>query len=270
MNRTTCDDDGGQVRWNASDYHQHASAQTGWGRDVHERLGLRGDERLVDLGCGDGRLTAELAARVPRGRILGIDADPEMIAFARAHHGGDSVEFVLGDARSFSLGRRADLIVSTACLHWVEDQTAVLACCRAHLDPGGRVFFQMGGRGNCAELVTAARAVADRPRWARWLLPFSHPWHFHGPEVFRELLPRCGFRAVRAELVAKDMVHDGPGALGAWLRTTWMPVLSRVPEPLRAELGEAIVAEHLARRPPDAQGRTHADMVRLEVEAVAL
>jgi trans-aconitate methyltransferase len=257
------------VRWNAADYHQSASAQTGWGREVHARLALRGDETILDLGCGDGRLSAELADRVPRGAVVGVDADPDMIAFARAHHARENLAFVQGDARSFAVARRADLVVSTATLHWVAEQEAVLRRCRAHLAPGGRLLFQMGGRGNCAELIAAARLVACDPRWSRWLSSFTSPWHFHGPEEYLRWLERTGFRPERVALVEKDMVHDGPAAMTAWLRTTWMPVLGRVPEALRPALAEAIVEQHLVLRPRDAAGRTHAAMVRLEVEAVA-
>ncbi len=260
----------GGVRWDASAYHRSASAQTGWGREVHQRLALRGDERVIDLGCGDGRLTAELAGRVPRGRVTGVDADPDMIRFARAHHAGPNLDYLQADARRFSIDDGGDLIVSTACLHWIDDQAAVLRRCRAHLQPGGRIHFQLGGRGNCAGILAAAEAVAAEPRWAPHLLPFSTPWHFRGPEDYLDLLPRCGFRARRAELLPRDMAHDGPEGLRAWMRTTWMPVLARVPEPLRPELLEAIAGRYLAQRPPDARGRTHVDVVRLEVEAEAM
>ncbi len=258
------------VRWDADAYHRSASAQTGWGREVHDRLALRGDEQVIDLGCGDGRLTAELAARLPRGRVTGIDADPDMIAFARRHHACENVDYLIGDARRFALGRRADAIVSTACLHWVDDHRAVLGCCRRHLEPGGRIHFQMGGRGNCAGFLAAAGSLAAEPGWAPYLLPFSPPWHFPGPEAYLPLLPACGVRVVRAGLLPRDMAHDGPAGLRAWMRTTWMPVLARVPEELRGELIAAVVERYLARRPPDAQGRTHVDMVRFEVEAMAI
>jgi trans-aconitate methyltransferase len=237
---------------------------------MHDRLGLRGDEQVIDLGCGDGRLTAELAARLPRGSVTGLDADPDMIRFARERHARENVSYRLADARRFALGRQVDLVVSTATLHWVEDQAAVLRCCRAHLGPGGRIHFQMGGRGNCAGIVAMAEAVARESRWADHLQPFSSPWHFQDPEQYRALLSGCGFRPLRAELLPRDMVHDQPDGLRAWLRTTWMPILARVPEPLRADLLEAIAARYLAQRPPDARGRTHVDMVRLEVEAVAV
>jgi hypothetical protein len=128
----------------------------------------------------------------------------------------------------------------------------------------------MGGRGNCREILEAAAEVAARRRWERWLFPFTHPWRFLGPEEYLEWLPRCGFRPERVALVPKDMVHSGRSELTAWLRTTWMPVLARVPEPLRCELAQEIVSVHLRARAPDADGATHLAMVRLEVEATAL
>jgi uncharacterized OsmC-like protein len=85
------------VRWNAADYHANASAQSAWGREVHGALALRPGDILIDLGCGDGRLTAELADRVPAGRVCGLDADPDMTAFARRAHARPNLRFAEGD-----------------------------------------------------------------------------------------------------------------------------------------------------------------------------
>ncbi len=262
--------EGGAVRWDPGDYHAQASAQTGWGREVHARLQLRGDETLFDLGCGDGRLTAELAARVPAGRVVGFDADGEMIAFARRAYPLPHVEFLQADVRTFSHARRADWIVSTACLHWVAEHEQVLRRCRAHLEPGGRILFQMGGAGNCGEFMAAAEATAAAPAWKPCFAAYTTPWRYCSPENYRAWAPRNGFRLIRAELVPKDMVHDGPEGLAGWMRTTWMPVLARVPAERRAEFIRAVVDRYLRIRPLDERGRTHVPMVRLEVEAVAV
>jgi trans-aconitate methyltransferase/uncharacterized OsmC-like protein len=256
------------ARWDAADYHAHASAQIAWGRELHARLALQESETVFDLGCGDGRLTAELAERVPTGRVYGLDADPDMIAFARRTSTRDNLVFVEGDVRTFSFTERASRIISTACLHWIEDHEAVLRRCREHLEPGGRILFQMGGRGNCAGILAAA-AEAAGPHWSAHLEPYATPWHFYGPEEYEAWLPRSGFRLVRAELYPKDMIHEGAEALGAWIRTTWMPILGRLPEACRADFIAAVVAHYLRTHPLDAQGRTHVAMMRLEVEAEA-
>ncbi len=260
---------GTAVRWDAADYHRHASAQVAWGRELHARLALEGSETVFDLGCGDGRLTAELAGRVPIGKVIGLDAGPDMIAFARRSSARDNVLFVEGDIRTFSFTERAGRIISTACLHWVPEHEVVLRRCREHLAPGGRILFQMGGRGNCAGILAAGAEVAAEPRWSAHLDPFATPWHFYGPEEYEAWLPRSGLRLLRAEMHPKDMIHEGAEALGGWIRTTWMPILGRLPEAHRVDFIAAVVAHYLRTHPPDAQGRTHVAMMRLEVEAEA-
>jgi trans-aconitate 2-methyltransferase len=258
------------VNWNPADYHASASAQTEWGRNVHRQLELHGSEVIFDLGCGDGRLTTELAERVPHGRVIGFDADPEMIAFAHGMYARENIEFIQSDIRTFSHSLTADIIVSTACLHWIREPERVLQQCRRHLTPGGRIVFQMGGRGNCAELLVAFAAVAREPSWNGFLADYTIPWLFAGPEEYQAFLLPNGFRPIRTELLAKEMTHGSPAELGAWLRTSWMPLLERVPKERRAALTEAVVARHLQARPCDELGRTHVNMVRLEVEAVAV
>ncbi len=258
------------VGWNAADYNANASAQSTWGREVHARLALRPGETVFDLGCGDGRLTADLADRVPAGLVVGLDADADMIGFARRTYGRSNLVFAEGDVRTFSFRQRADLVVSTASLHWVADHEAVLRRCRAHLDPGGRISFQMGGRGNCEEILSAAAEVAAAdPRWSAHLEPFPVPWSFYGPEHYERWLARTGFRLLRAELCPKDMIHDGPEALGGWIRTTWLPILGKLPERDRAAFIGAVVGRYLRAHPPDGQGRTHVAIMRLDVEAEA-
>jgi trans-aconitate 2-methyltransferase len=259
-----------RVSWNAADYHAHACAQSAWGRELHARIALRPDEVVFDLGCGDGRLTAELADRLPAGRVYGLDADGDMIAFARRTHARDNVVFVEGDVRMFSFADRASLIVSSACLHWVAEHELVLRRCRDHLEPGGRILFQMGGRGNCGEILAAAAAVAAEPAWSPYLEPFTAPWSFYGPEDYQAWLPRSGFRSVRAELRPKDMIHEGREAVVGWIRTTWMPVLDRLPEAARADFIAQVVTRYQRDHPADARGRTHVAAVRLEIEAEAV
>jgi trans-aconitate methyltransferase len=257
------------VQWNAAEYHAHSSAQTEWGRQVHAKLGLRGTERIIDLGCGDGRLSAELAAQVPDGRVRGLDADPSMIAFAHRAFVRPNLSFTQGDVRRFSLPGPADLIVSTAALHWVSEHEEVLRRCREHLAPGGRIFFQMGGRGCVEGLLEVARELVREPAWSGFFDRFVSPWSFYGPEQYQRWLPQNGFRIVRTELIPKDMTHAGADGMAGWMRTTWMPVLARVPEDRREALVAELVGRYLARHPVDTDGRTHVPMVRLEVEAVA-
>ncbi|HJW76701.1 MAG TPA: methyltransferase domain-containing protein [Thermoleophilia bacterium] len=167
--------------WDPHDYERHSAAQEDWARRCLARLRLGGAERILDIGCGDGRITAELAAMVPHGRVVGIDSSPEMIAHASARHGGPAhagLSFAIGDATSLSYSSHFDVVVSFNCLHWVGDQRAVLAGITRALAPGGRTFLHFGGRGNVAGLRMVIEGVTTGESWRALPAGFGFPWCF--------------------------------------------------------------------------------------------
>lgn len=257
--------------WNAADYHQHSGEQQRWARELFAKLNLRGDEQVLDIGCGDGKVTAELAVLVPDGHVTGIDSSEQMIAFARAafpeaRH--PNLRFRPADARRLDFESRFDVVFSNACLHWVYDHRPVLAGIHRSLRPGGRILLQMGGRGNAAEILALAEEARTLPRWREWFAGFDFRYGFHGSEEYTVWLAEAGLQPCRVELLRKDMVHAGAAGLAGWVRTTWLPYTERVPETLRAAFIEEIVRRYVAAHPPDSTGGVHLDMVRLEVEAV--
>jgi trans-aconitate methyltransferase len=112
------------------------------------RLDLRGDEHILDVGCGDGKITAELARAVPRGSATGLDASAAMIAYAREKF--PALEFHVMDARRLQFPRQFDLVFSNAALHWVDDHAAFLRGAAAVLQPGGRLIVSCGGKGTAS------------------------------------------------------------------------------------------------------------------------
>jgi len=258
-----------KVDWNPTAYAGNSTAQEGWGEELHGKLRLRGDETIVDIGCGDGRLTARLARRVPRGRVLGIDASETMVQHARATWGQvPALEFRRADASSFRLEFQADVLVSNAVLHWVADLRPVFQACREALKSDGRILFQMGGVGNVSRLEDAAERVLARDPWREWF-PAGMPrvWTMHSPEEAVRDLQAAGLAPLRAELLERDMVHADPVAMLGWMRSTWFSAVAPAPEAQREELLAQIRDAYLEECPPDAGGRTHVRMVRLEVEA---
>ncbi len=261
------------VKWNPDDYARHSSGQLAWARGLIGRLRLGGDEAVLDVGCGDGKVTAELAAAVPRGYVLGVDSSPEAIAYARERYPDSrfpNLEFRVMDARHLTSDRRFDLVFSNATLHWVDDHPAFLAGCAGLLKPGGRLSISCGGAGNGAEVFAAAERVIEAPAWRSHFGGFGFPYHFYSSERYRRWLPAAGLATERLELVERDMVHDGAAGLAGWIRTTWMPYTERVPEARREGFVEALVGAYLTDHPADSAGQVHVQMVRLEVEAVKL
>lgn len=259
------------IDWNPEAYVGSSAAQESWGEELHGKLNLRGDENIVDIGCGDGRLTAQLAKRVPHGKVVGLDASRAMVEHARSTWGSlPGLEFRLADARSFRVDFPVDVLVSNAVLHWIHDLDPVFAACHRALKPGGRILFQMGGVGNTARLVDTAKELQDRDRWREYF-PAGMPrvWTMHSPEEALQGMASVGLVPVRAQLIHRDMVHANPKDFLAWMRSTWFSVIEPVPATLREQLLTEIRDAYLVDCPIDAQGRTHVSMVRLEVEALA-
>jgi len=266
--------------WDPQDYERHSAAQERWARDCVARLRLRGGERILDIGCGDGRVSAAIAAAVPSGSVLGLDSSPEMVAHARKAHtlappaGGDSrgvvdapdLSFAVADAAALDFVERFDLIVSFNCLHWVQDQAAVLAGISRALVPGGRFFLHFAGRGNVAGMRAVVEEVCARPEWRAAFAGFGFPYCFPDADDFRRLVEGAGLAPERVELLEKPMEHDGVSALAGWVRTTWLPYLDRLPEARRAAFTAQVVAAYAATHPADEHGRITVDAVRLEAE----
>jgi len=257
------------VAWNPEDYERHSSQQQQWARELIAKLRLNGDEIVLDIGSGDGKVTAEIAALVPTGRVLGIDLSPDMVGRANEVHPPrhPNLRFEVGDASHLEFDGEFTVVFSNATLHWVRDQRPVLAGIARSLREDGRVLLQMGGRGNAAEVVAVMDEVIALPRWRDHFVGFTFPYGFYGPEEYRPWLAETSLQPVRVELVPKDMVHAGREGLAGWLRTTWMPYLQRVPEESRGELLEAVLDGYLAGHPLDDDGGAHVKMMRLKVEA---
>jgi trans-aconitate methyltransferase len=260
-----------QQNWDAEDYARNSSAQLEWATELMTKLALKGDEAILDIGCGDGKITAELARHLPRGLVVGIDASPAMVAASHTRFPPEknpNLRFRQMDAAHLELPEEFDIAFSTSVLHWVRDHRPVLQGVRRCLRPGGRILFQMGGRGNAEEMFSVVQDVIRSPSWRDAFVGFEPPWHFYGVEDYQTWLPRCGFTPVRIDLVPKDMRHDGPDQLKGWMRTTWFPYTDRIPVERREPIGDEAVEKYLRVHPVDEQGRTHMKMVRLEVEAV--
>ena len=260
------------MSWDARDYARNSEAQAQWARELLGKLELAGDERVLDIGSGDGKVTAEIARRLPRGSVLGIDSSPEMVAAAASSFPPErfpNLSFREMDAARIRLPAELDVTFSNATLHWVRDHEEVLRGVRSCLKRGGRLLFQMGGRGNASDMFAVVVGVAASPRWADRFTGFVPPYNFVGTDEYRRWLPTHGFRIVRVELIPRDMQHPDRGGLEGWLRTTWFPWGARLGDEERPRFWAEILDRYLEAFPPDAGGRTHVAMVRLEVEAVA-
>jgi trans-aconitate 2-methyltransferase len=256
--------------WNPRQYAQQSLAQKAWAADLIAKLGLNGGERILDLGCGDGEITARIAECVPAGSVLGVDSSEEMIGHAREHYPASeypNLAFAVENAADLHFDEEFDVVFSNAALHWVLDHAPVLAGIRRALKPRGLALLQMGGKGNGEELFAIAADLRREDPWARHFEGFAFPWGFYDAEEYRPWVIAAGLQPVRVEIIPKDAAQDGAEGVKGWMRTTWMPYLAYLPEDMRNEFLDEIVRRHMVNCPPDGEGKVHVRMVRLEVEA---
>jgi len=152
-------------------------------------------------------------------------------------------------------------------LHWVDDHRAFLRGAATVLKTGGRLMTSCGGKGNAQDVFVALRPELRLKRWREFFRGIPKPYFFYSPADYEKWLPQFGFKTIGVRLVPKDAVYAGRDKFVAWLRTTWLPYVRRVPENLREEFVTAVADRYLARHPPDAEGKVHVCMVRLEIEA---
>lgn len=238
--------------WDAATYDRVADPMARWGADVLERAGFTGDERILDAGCGSGRVTEQLLERWPRATVVALDGSPAMVEAARDRldRFGSRVEYVVAD-----LGRPlpiapVDAIVSTATFHWIPDHDALFRNLAAVLVSGGRLVAQFGGEGNIASIQGVLATIGDG-----WLGPV----HFESVAATVQRLDAAGFVDVRAWLRAEPTQLEPGEPFRTYLRTVVLGAhLLRLPPEERDEFVETV-----AGRLPDAR----IDYVRLNLDA---
>ncbi len=244
-----------QQTWSADSYGTHARFVADLAGAAVDWLAPMAGERILDLGCGDGALSAAIAAT--GARVIGVDASEDLLRAARAR-GLDAREM---DGQALSFDKEFDAVFSNAALHWMSEPDRVIDGIRRALEPGGRFVAEFGGHGNVAAIVTAMRATALRRGGDQAL---AGPWFFPSPQSYQARLERHGFRVERIGLFPRPTpLKTG---MKAWLGVFRKPFFDQYGEAMDAVLDE--VVDLLAPVLRDEDGNWTADYVRLRVAAV--
>ena len=223
--------------WNATRYDQVADPQTRWGAEVLERLPLEGDETVLDAGCGTGRVTELLLARLPRGRVIALDFSAAMLeqAKTRLMPFAGRVEYVQADLNQpLPLQEPVDAVLSTATFHWVMDHDAMFENLGGALRPGGWLVAQCGGFGNIAKFLEVARSVDPT---------FVKAHNFQTPEATTERLEASGFTDIHAWLSEAPTRFERGEPLEAFLQTVCLrPNVDHLPPDERVPFVKAVAA----------------------------
>jgi trans-aconitate 2-methyltransferase len=244
--------------WDGASYDRISGPMEALGREVLGRMELRGDELVLDAGCGSGRITEALMQRLPHGRVIAVDESPSMVRAARRRL-GPGADVRVADLLELELEEQVDAILSTATFHWISDHEALFRRLHAALRPGGRLLAQCGGEGNIDVLRDGARTLLAREPYRPHLDGWRAPWNYAGPRESRERLLAAGFSSAECWLTPAPQQPEHPRE---FLETViFEPQLHELPPELRerfldellAQLGEPVVV----------------DYVRLNIDAVA-
>jgi trans-aconitate 2-methyltransferase len=225
--------------WDATTYDRISDPQFQWALEQLARLELSGDEVVLDAGCGSGRVTAELADRVPRGRVYGVDVAPSMAEHARAAL-GDRATVLCQDLVELSLPEPVEVIFSNATFHWIPDHDALFAALHRTLRPGGRLIAQCGGRGNIDAFRTLADEVAGEPPFQGHFAGWQRPWNYATASETERRLRAAGFSEVACWLEPKSVT---PGDARAFVSTVCLVRhLDPLPQALRGPFVDQVLA----------------------------
>ena len=239
--------------WNAERYHEVSTPQQAWGRRILDRLALNGDERALDLGCGTGRLTALLAERLPRGRVIGIDRSASMLETAaswlREH--SPRVALALADGAALPFAGAFDIVFSAATFHWIHDHSALFRSVFVALQPGGRLVAQCGGGPNLALLHVRAERLMRDARYSAQFEDWSEPWYFATVDSTRRQLEAAGFTEIAVDLEEAPTPIGGPKEFADFITTVCVRHhINRLPSAERGEFVGHLTAEADADDPP--------------------
>lgn len=252
--------------WKGEEYRKNSESQRSSAEDFMQRVKLKGGEAILDVGCGDGKITAAMAKAVSRGSVVGIDISPSMIRAAKSGFANcANLSFAVQDAAKINYDNQFDLITSFTVMQWVLDQSEALERFRRALKPRGRLWIQIP-MGLPSAMQQALEKTVSSQKWKSSFADFSAAWRFYQPDEYTKLLLDAQLTPVRVEVVTKHEHFPSRAAFQGFLKQ-WFPYL----RPLAPEQKEAFLTElvdrYLQILPVNEEGKVSFIVDRLEVDA---
>ena len=252
--------------WKGDDYAKNNDSQKSSAEDFMQGVQFKGTECILDVGCGDGKITAAMARSVPKGDVVGVDISSSMIQAAKgAFSEQQNLRFLVEDAAKVDFDQKFDLITSFTVMQWVLEQTQALQRFEKALKPGGKLWIQMP-TGLPVAMQQALDKTLSSEKWKGTFAQFSPPWRFYQADEYKALLQSTHFKPVRLDVVSKHEHFPSRAAFHGFLKQ-WFPYL----RPLAADQKDAFLTDlldnYLSILPVDDQGRVSFIVDRLEVEA---
>jgi len=230
------------LEFDGDKYKRASEHQKSWGKKLIFELEFKGNESILDLGCGDGVLTAELAKFVSDGFVLGIDSSESMIETARKDNAGANVKFELLEINAIDFESEFDLVFSNATLHWVKDHRKLLRNVYKALKNRGAARFQFAGDGNCSNLIRILREVMSAKKYAPYFRKLDWPWYMPTVDEYRALLDEIAFTEKKVWSENADTYFVNAEAMTKWIdQPSLVPFLGCVAEKDRQRFRDTVV-----------------------------
>jgi trans-aconitate methyltransferase len=235
-------------------YEKASAHQKEWGAKLISELALRGNERVLDLGCGDGVNTALIAKALPSGEVVGIDASKGMIDTAKPKEKAN-LHFVLMDIDEITFEDEFDVIYSNATLHWVKDHHLLLKNVFKALRDGGLLRFNFAADGNCSHFFKVIRKAMGKEKFSRFFSDFSWPWYMPKVDEYTQLISQSELKDAKVWGENTDRYFPDTGTMIGWVdQPSLVPFLTYVPESYKADFREYVVGE-MVRETKQADGK---------------
>jgi len=224
-------------------YKQASKHQKEWGNKSISELNLRGDEKILDLGCGDGVLTEQLATLTPKGTVIGIDASVGMIETAKKLE-KPGLTFACLDINEINFENQFDIIFSNAALHWIKekDHQNLLKNSRKALKTGGIIKWNFAGDGNCLNFFSTIRAIMAEKQYKEYFDNFQWPWFIPTVEEYKVLIENAGFGKINIEIENADRYFPTEEEMIKWLdQPSLVPFIIHVPDEKKKEFRQRVI-----------------------------
>ena len=234
------------TEWNAAEYDQIAGLQLAMANEVLRSLPLTGTERILDVGCGEGKITAAVAARLPAGSVVGVDASRKMIDFASTHFAAShpNLSFAVADARSLNFEHAFDLVISFNALHWIQDQAAVLRGLFRALQPTGTARLRFVPAGPRTSLEDVIESVAHSDRWVGYFSKVSRPYLHLEPDAYAALARTQGFQVESVQRTDHSWNFGTAEGFAAFARVTFVEWTRHLPDTDQPEFIEDVLTAY--------------------------
>jgi trans-aconitate 2-methyltransferase len=245
------------TEWDAAAYSRLSALQKAMADEVLALLDLKGNEQVLDIGCGDGKITALVSSRVPLGTVIGVDPSHDMIGFASTRFGLDShpnLRFEVADARSLPFREQFDLVISFNALHWVPDYDPVLRSMRLALKPGGRAQLRLVTAGERKSLESVVEDVRKSPRWSAHFRDFEDPYLRLTADSYAAEAEKNGLGVIRVHTSAKTWDFKSQSAFFNFSFVGLVAWTKRLPEAERPDFVNDVLDHYRPLADPAGEG----------------